>query len=51
MEIKLPLQDKNYFKLIAYPAVLNAEMPAMPHLNPTANFCIHPRATKLSAYE
>lgn len=48
MEIKLPLQDKNCFMLIAYPAVLNAEMPAMLHLNPTANFCIHPRATQFS---
>lgn len=35
----------------ACPAILNAEMSAVLHLNPTAIFSIHPSAIQLSAHE
>lgn len=35
----------------ACPTILNAEMPAVLHLNPTAIFSIHPSEIQLSAHE
>lgn len=37
--------------LTAYRTVLSVKMPAMLHLNPTANFSIHPSGIQLPAHE